>query len=82
VREREENTIDTIHFFWFFDEIELSQSVEVPVNVTDGFAGLLIRRYEHELDLRMKQQDTQQLRAAITGAAKDPDLDFVLVFHY
>jgi hypothetical protein len=31
------------------------------MNFTDRFPGLFIRRHKHELDARMKQQNTQQL---------------------
>jgi hypothetical protein len=30
----------------------------------------------------MEQENAQQLRAAVTGAAKDPDANFVLLVHF
>jgi hypothetical protein len=78
VREREENAVTGHEIFRRLDKTELRQSVQIPMNFADRFAGLLVRRDENDLDVRMKQQNAQQLRAAVTGAAKDPTLILVL----
>ena len=55
--------------------------MQVAVNFADRFTRLLVGGYEYHLDVRMEQENAQQLRAAVTGAAKDTDANFVLLFH-
>src|SRR6185503_3231104 len=79
VREREKNAVDIRQIFGRVDEAELSQTVQVSMYVADRFARLLIRRHKNQLDLGMKQQNPQQLRAAVPGATKDANPNFVLI---
>src|SRR5258705_687984 len=48
------------------------------MNLADQFAGMLVGRNENYLDIRMKQQDTEQFRAAITGTAEDSHSNIAL----
>jgi hypothetical protein len=70
VREREENTVNTGYIFRRINKFELRQAVQVSMDLADRFSGLLIRGYEHKLDVWMEQQNTQQLRAAVPGATE------------
>ena len=51
------------------------------MNLTDRFARLLVCRDKDEFDIWVKEQNAQQLRAAVPGAAEDADAKFVLFLH-
>jgi len=76
VREREKNALDAAQIFRVFDEVQLREAVEIAMNFADRFARLLVGCDEDELGVRVEQQDTEQLRAAVTGAAEDTDSEF------
>src|SRR5688572_9370952 len=82
MRKRQENAVNVVWVFWCRNEVELSQTVQIAVNFADRFTGLFVGGYENQLDVRMEQENAQQLRAAITGAAKNPDANFVLLVHF
>ena len=51
------------------------------MNLADRFSGLLVRGDEDQLNVRMKQQNAQQLRAAITGATENAYDFWILLRH-
>src|SRR5688500_10775767 len=81
VREREEVTGEIAERFEFvrrFDKAQFGEAVEVPVHLAGRFARVLVGRDEYYLDVWMKEQNTEQLRAAVTRATEDRGFNFTL----
>jgi len=79
VRQCEENAVkigETREVLRRALEAQVGQPVQIPVNLADGLPRPLIRRDERDLRVRVRQQDAQQLRAAVARPAEDADFDF------
>src|SRR5205085_9294496 len=66
MRKREENEIkirQTLQLFRRNSETKISQSVQILMHIADGFASLLIRRDECDLNLRVHQQQAQDRKS-------------------
>ena len=76
MRKWEENEIkirQAIQVFRRNSETKISQSVQILMHIADGFASLLIRRDECDLNLRVHQQQAQKFRAAVARTTEDSD---------
>jgi hypothetical protein len=76
MRERKKHTVDVAKVFWVFDEVELGEAVEVSMHFGDGLSGLFVGRDECDIDVRVQQENTEELRAAVAGASEYADADF------
>jgi hypothetical protein len=66
VRQRKEETVDAVERLRLFDKAQLGQAVEVAVHFTDRLPCMFVRGYENHVDVRMEEQNTEQLRAAVS----------------
>ena len=57
-------------------EAQIGQPGEIPVHLYDRFASLFIRRDQLNLNLRVHDEQAQQLRAAIARTAENADAEF------
>ncbi len=76
MREREKHTVDVGEIFRVFDEVQIREAVEVAMNFADRFSGLLVGGDEDDVGVWMEEQNAEQLRAAVTGAAEYAYSDF------
>src|SRR5688500_4125530 len=58
-------------------ELKIGQAEEIFVNRRDSLAGVLVGGDQHYLGVRMEKQYSQQLAAAVAGAAEYRDPEFV-----
>src|SRR6476620_8359557 len=66
MRERKENALSGGELFKIVRRLckgEIRQSIQIAMNFANRFACLLIRSYKQQLNIRMEQQNAQQLRA-------------------
>src|SRR5213594_608311 len=82
MRQSEEDTIEITQLFNLFrrsTETEISKSGEITVNIYHGFAGVFIRGDKRDFSIGVEQKNAEQLGSAVTGAAKDTDVEFAVL---
>src|SRR5688572_17085543 len=74
VRQREERDIHIVQSSALHGsrlKHQVRQAKQVPMNIGDSLPGVFVSGHKSDLDIGMKQQDTEQLTAAVPGAAED-----------
>ena len=54
--------------------MQISQAVKIAMHFAYGLARMFIRRHQSDLNVRVRQKQTQQLRPAVTRTAKNGNI--------